>query len=131
MEMISTRNEFNREISVPKPSVLVAKSVGELVKMVGEDLVLHYATSKITDAFRAMIRNKYLSKVKDKEGKYTETSPDQYTDNQILSENFSDWKPTMREKKDKQEIAFQALEKCSNEEIQDIMKKLKAQIKQG
>lgn len=94
-------NQANREITVAEPDVLGLGTIEELVQALGEDLTVNMVKNQLKVSFRAVVRRKLEEK--DDNGEFTTS------DDAILSENFSDWKPTLRITKTPEEKALEAL----------------------
>lgn len=94
-------NQANREITVDEPAILGLTTVSELVEALGEELVVNQVRNQNKVAFRAVIRRK--QEEKDDNGEFTNS------DEAILAEDFSDWKPSLRVTKTPEEKAREAL----------------------
>ena len=94
-------NAAKREITLEEPTVLTMSSVEELVGALGEDLVVQMVKAQLKVSFRAVIRRK-LEEVDDND----EPS---MSDEAILAEDYSDWKPSLRVTKTPEEKAKEAL----------------------
>ena len=94
-------NAKNREITVTEPAVLGITAVADLVKSLGEDLVVNMVKNQLKVSFRAVIRRK-LEEVDDNEEFVN-------GDDAMLAEDYSDWKPTLRITKTAEEKALEAL----------------------
>ncbi len=90
-----------REIIVDEPNVLGITDVAEMVETLGEDLVLQMVKNQLKVSFRAIIRRK-LEEVDDNDEFVN-------SDESIIAEDFSDWKPTLRVTKTAEEKALEAL----------------------
>lgn len=94
-------NPANRDITVTEPHVLSLNTIEELVAALGEDLTINMVKNQLKVSFRAVIRRK-LEEVDDNKEFVN-------SDDIILSEDFSDWKPTLRVTKTAEEKAMEAL----------------------
>jgi DNA-directed RNA polymerase specialized sigma24 family protein len=102
MSMIKiVSNQANREITVTEPAVMGASTIEELVEALGEDLAVNQIKNQLKVSFRAVVRRKLEEK--DDNGEFV------YSDETILAEDFSDWKPTLRITKTAEEKALEAL----------------------
>jgi len=94
-------NQAGRDITVQEPTVLGLVAVEELVEALGEDLVANQVRNQLKVSFRAVVRRK-LEEVDD-------NGEPVNSDDAILAEDFSDWKPTLRITKTAEEKAMEAL----------------------
>lgn len=94
-------NAAKREITLEEPAVLTMSSVEELVQALGEDLVVQQVKAQLKVSFRAVIRRK-LEEVDDND----EPS---MSNEALLAEDYSDWKPSLRITKTPEEKAKEAL----------------------
>lgn len=94
-------NAAKREITVEEPKVLGLTSLSELAESLGEDLCINQIKNQLKVSFRAVIRRK-LEEVDDNEEAVN-------SDEAILAEDFSDWKPVLRITKTPEEKALEAL----------------------
>lgn len=94
-------NQANREITVDEPDVLNLGTVEELVQALGDDLTVNMVKNQLKVSFRAVVRRKLEEK--DDNGEFSNS------DEAILAEDFSDWKPTLRITKTPEEKALEAL----------------------
>ena len=94
-------NQANREITVTEPEVLNLGTVEEMVQSLGDDLALNMIKNQLKVSFRAVVRRK-LEEVDDNKEFVN-------SDDSILAEDFSDWKPTLRITKTPEEKALEAL----------------------
>ncbi len=94
-------NAAKRELTITEPTVLTLGTASELVEALGEDLVVQKVKAQLKVDFRAMIRR--LMEQEDDNGEFT------LSDDAILTEDFSDWKPTLRITKSPEEKAKEAL----------------------
>jgi hypothetical protein len=102
MSMIKVvSNQANREITVTEPAVLSLGTVEEMVQSLGDDLALNMIKNQLKVSFRAVVRRKLEEK--DDNGEFSNS------DDAILAEDFSDWKPTLRITKTPEEKALEAL----------------------
>ncbi len=102
MSMIKVvSNQASREITVTEPNVLNLNTVEEMVQSLGEDLVVNMIKNQLKVSFRAVVRRKLEEK--DDNNEFTNS------DEAILAEDFSDWKPTLRITKTAEEKALEAL----------------------
>lgn len=106
-------NAAQRELTVDEPAVLTMSSVEELVNALGEDLVVQKIKAQLKVDFRAMVRRK-MEEVDDN-GEHVNT------DEAILAEDYSDWKPTLRIVKSPEEKAKEALGNLSPEMREAIL----------
>jgi DNA-directed RNA polymerase specialized sigma24 family protein len=102
MSMIKiVSNQAGREITVAEPNVLGLTSVEEIVEALGAELVVNMVKNQLKVSFRAVVRRKMEEKDDNEE---TVNS-----DEAIMAEDFSDWKPTLRITKTAEEKALEAL----------------------
>jgi NACalpha-BTF3-like transcription factor len=94
-------NAAQREITLEEPKVLTLSTADELIEALGEDLVVQQVKAQLKVAFRAVIRRK-LEEVDDNDEPAV-------TDEALLADDFSDWKPTLRITKTPEEKAREAL----------------------
>lgn len=94
-------NAAKREITLEEPAVLTMSSVEELVQALGEDLVVQQVKAQLKVSFRAVIRRK-LEEVDDND-------EPALTDEAILNDDYTDWKPSLRIVKSPEERAKEAL----------------------
>jgi len=99
--------KVNRDITVEEPTILGIGTVEELVASLGEELVVNLVQNQLKVGFRAKVRGK-LEEVDDNGEKVN-------SDEFIKSEDFSDWKPTLRITKSAEEKALEALGNLSPE----------------
>ena len=109
-------NKANRKIAVEKPHVLGLTTLEELVQEIGEEICVNQIQQKNKDAFRAIIRTK-LEKLDD-EGDFV------FDDDAILSEDYSDWKPSMRVTKSPEEKALEAFSSLTPEAKKALLESL-------
>jgi len=102
MSMIKVvSNAKGRDITVQEPAVLGITDLAVMAETLGEDLVVNMVKNQLKVSFRAVIRRK-LEEVDDNEEFVN-------TDDALLAEDFSDWKPTLRITKTAEEKALEAL----------------------
>ena len=102
MSMIKVvSNQVEREITVEEPAVLGLPTLAELAEGLGEDLAVNMIKNQLKVSFRAVVRRKLEEK--DDNGEFVNS------DDAILAEDFSDWKPTLRITKTAEEKAMEAL----------------------
>jgi len=102
MSMIKVvSNQVERDITVTEPVVLNLGTIEELVQSLGEDLAVNMIKNQLKVSFRAVVRRKLEEK--DDNGEFSNS------DDTILAEDFSDWKPTLRITKTPEEKALEAL----------------------
>jgi len=94
-------NAASREITVDEPDVLQLSSLSELAEALGEDLVVNQVKNQLKVSFRAVIRRKLEEK--DDNEEFVNS------DEAMLAEDYSDWKPTLRVTKTPEEKAMEAL----------------------
>ena len=94
-------NSVNREITVDEPAVLGLNTVEDLVEALGEELVVNQVRNQLKVSFRAVVRRKLEEK--DDNDEFSNT------DEVILAEDYSDWKPSLRVVKTAEEKAREAL----------------------
>lgn len=100
-------NQAGRDIVVTEPLVLGVTTVAELVEALGEELVVNQVKNQLKVSFRAVVRRK-LEEQDDNEEFVN-------SDEAITTEDFSDWKPTLRITKTAEEKALEALGNLSPE----------------
>lgn len=102
MSMIKVvSNQVERDITVEEPAVLMLTTLSEMAESLGEDLAVNMIKNQLKVSFRAVVRRKLEEK--DDNGEFVNT------DDAILAEDFSDWKPTLRITKTPEEKAMEAL----------------------
>ena len=102
MSMIKVvSNQVNRDVVVEEPAVLMLTTLSEMAESLGEDLAVNMIKNQLKVSFRAIVRRKLEEK--DDNGEFVNT------DDAILAEDFSDWKPTLRITKTPEEKAMEAL----------------------
>ena len=94
-------NQVERDITVEEPAVLMLTTLSEMAESLGEDLAVNMIKNQLKVSFRAVVRRKLEEK--DDNGEFVNT------DDAILAEDFSDWKPTLRITKTPEEKAMEAL----------------------
>ena len=94
-------NAASREVSVEEPTVLGINTLAELAEIQGEDLCVNQIRNQNKVSFRAVIRRKLEEK--DDNEEFTNS------DESITTEDYSDWKPTLRVTKTPEEKAMEAL----------------------
>lgn len=94
-------NSAGREVTVKEPDVLGIDSLAELAEALGEDLCVNQIKNQLKVSFRAIIRRKLEEK--DDNEEFVNS------DDAIVAEDFSDWKPTLRVTKTPEEKALEAL----------------------
>ncbi|MDY6893926.1 MAG: hypothetical protein SVO01_00685 [Thermotogota bacterium] len=94
-------NAANREITVDEPVVLGLDTVEELVEALGSDLVVNQIKNQLKVSFRAVVRRKLEEK--DDNDEFSNS------DEALLAEDYSDWKPSLRVTKTPEEKAREAL----------------------
>jgi hypothetical protein len=94
-------NAASREISLEEPVVLGLTTIEDLVESLGEDLAVNMIKNQLKVSFRAVVRRK-LEEQDDNEEFAN-------SDDAILAEDYSDWKPTLRITKSAEEKAMEAL----------------------
>jgi hypothetical protein len=100
-------NQAAREITVQEPVVMGCSTVEELVEALGEELVVNQVKNQLKVSFRAVVRRK-LEEVDDNKEFVN-------SDEAIMAEDFSDWKPTLRVTKTAEEKATELLGSLSPE----------------
>lgn len=102
MSMIKVvSKQKDREITVDEPVVLTLTDVSDLVESLGEDLVVNMVRNQLKVSFRAVVRRK-LEEQDDNDDFVN-------SDDALLAEDFSDWKPSLRITKTAEEKALEAL----------------------
>jgi len=100
-------NQANREITVTEPAVLTLSTIEEMVASLGEDLAVNMIKNQLKVSFRAVVRRMLEEKNDNEEFSNT--------DEAIVAEDLSDWKPTLRVTKTAEEKALEALGNLSPE----------------
>ena len=101
IKVVSNKDGVNRDITVEEPTVLCLQTLAELAETLGEDLAVNMIKAQLKVSFRAVVRRK-LEEVDDNNEFVN-------SDEAILNEDFSDWKPTLRITKTPEEKAMEAL----------------------
>lgn len=94
-------NAAAREITVDEPEVLGLSNLADLAEALGEELVVNQVKNQLKVSFRAVIRRKLEEK--DDNEEFVNS------DDAMLAEDYSDWKPTLRVTKTPEEKAMEAL----------------------
>jgi len=94
-------NAASREISVTEPEVLGLTTIEDIVESLGADLAVNMVRNQLKVSFRAVVRRKLEEK--DDNEEFVNS------DDAIMAEDFSDWKPTLRVTKSAEEKAMEAL----------------------
>lgn len=94
-------NAASREITVDEPDVLGLTTLPELAEALGEDLCVNQIRNQLKVSFRAVVRRK-LEETDDNEDFVN-------SDEAMIAEDFSDWKPSLRITKTPEEKAMEAL----------------------
>ena len=117
--LVTKDNKTNREIATPLPDCLQTESLADLVGLVGEELVHKAATDQFTIKFRAHIRGKLAA---------TDDNGDAVnSDEAILAEDYSDWKPEIRTRMTAEERAMKALSQLPPEVAAAVLANYQAQ----
>ena len=120
MATIETKsNKVNRMITLPAPKVVEATTIKELVSILGEELLIAKVKAQLTIDFRSMVRG--LLEATD------DNDDPKNSDEAILAEDFSDWAPTLRVRKSREDKAKEALKGFSLEEIQAMLAEAEAE----
>ena len=90
-----------REITVAEPTVLGITAVADLVESLGEDIVVNMIKNQLKVSFRAVVRRK-LEEQDDNDDFVN-------SDEAMLAEDMSDWKPSLRITRTAEEKALEAL----------------------
>ena len=108
MSMIKiVSNQAARDITVTEPTVLTLATIEEMVQSLGEDLAVNMIKNQLKVSFRAVVRR--LLEEKNDNEEFANSN------DMILAEDFSDWKPTLRITKSAEEKALEALGNLSPE----------------
>lgn len=94
-------NAASREITVDEPIVLGLSTLAELAEALGEDLAINMIRNQLKVSFRAVVRRKLEEK--DDNEEFVNS------DETLETEDFSDWKPSLRVTKTPEEKALEAL----------------------
>ena len=94
-------NQVDREITVEEPAVLGMTTIEELVEALGAELLVNQVRNQNKVSFRAVVRRKLEEK--DDNGEFSNK------DEEIMAEDYSDWKPSLRVTKTPEEKAREAL----------------------
>jgi len=94
-------NSASREITLEEPKVLTMTSVADLVEALGEDLVVQQVKAQLKVSFRAVVRRRMEEK--DDNDDFVNS------DEAIINDDYSDWKPSLRVTKTPEERAKEAL----------------------
>jgi len=94
-------NPAKRDITVAEPTVLELTTLAELAESLGEDLCINQIKAQLKVSFRAVVRRKLEEK--DDNEEFVNS------DDVIISEDFSEWKPVYRVTKTAEEKALEAL----------------------
>jgi hypothetical protein len=102
MAKISVKsNAADREITLDEPNVLSCSTLADLAESLGEELCVNMIKNQFKVSFRAVVRRK-LEEKDDNEDFVN-------SDDSIMAEDYSDWKPTLRITKTPEEKALEAL----------------------
>lgn len=108
MSMIKiVSNQAGREITVDEPIVLGLTSIEEIVEALTPELAVNMIKNQLKVSFRAVVRRKLEEKDDNDEASNS--------DEAIIAEDFSDWKPVLRITKTAEEKAMDALGSLSPE----------------
>jgi len=119
MTTIETKsNKVDRTITLTAPKVIEATTIKELVSLLGEELLIAKVKAQLTIDFRSMVRG--LLEATD------DNDDPKNTDESILAEDFSDWAPTLRVRKSREDKAKEALKGFSMEEIKAMLAEAEA-----
>jgi DNA-directed RNA polymerase specialized sigma24 family protein len=94
-------NAASREVTIDEPALMNLTSLAEFAEAQGEDLCINQIRNQLKVSFRAVVRRKLEEKDDNEEALNS--------DEAILAEDFSDWKPTLRITKTPEEKALEAL----------------------
>lgn len=112
MTITTKSNKADREVTVGAPDVLKVTTVADAIAILGEDVALTKIKAQLTIDFRSHIRGKLESMSDDAYN---------YTDEEIIAADYSDWKPEARTRKSSAEKAAELLGKMSPEELKAAM----------
>lgn len=102
MSMIKVvSKQKGREITVDEPAVLGITDIAAMVESLGEELAVNMIKNQLKVSFRAVIRRK-LEEQDDNDDFVN-------SEDALLAEDFSDWKPSLRITKTAEEKALEAL----------------------
>lgn len=113
-------NKADRKIVVTKPEVLGLTTLEDLVEAIGEEICISQIIQKMKDSFRAFIRTK-MEKT-DEDGNFVNS------DEAILNEDYSGWKPSLRVIKTPEEKAFERLCNLPPAEAAAVLAQFNAQF---
>lgn len=119
--IVTKDNKSGREIEVTAPAIFETETLADVVKIQGEDQTLNQVKAQLMVSFRAKIRN-MLSATDD-------NGDASYSDDKILAEDFTDWKPEPRTRKSAEEKAEEALGALPPEVRAAVLAKFKANKK--
>jgi hypothetical protein len=102
-----------REIDLPRPKLLQATTIKELVKILGEEMVFNDLMSAIEVKFRAKIRA-LLASAND-QGEYT------FSQEAIKAMDFIDWLPETKIRMSAEEKVLKNLEGMTPDQIKAIL----------
>ncbi|MCF6247204.1 MAG: hypothetical protein L3J69_07560 [Desulfobacula sp.] len=108
--IITKSKKVGREITLKKPKVLQANTLKELVEIIGESMAVSKIKAQLTIDFRATVRS-MLESGDANNGQFT------YTDQEIKSRNFNDWKPETRSRRTPEEKAAELLSKLTPDQL--------------
>jgi hypothetical protein len=106
------KGTIDRSIELEKPEILQAASIEEVVSILGADHALSVIQAQLTVGFRSHVRTKLESN--------TDGEPT-YTDEDLTSMDFSDWKPEPRTRKTAEEKAIALLGTMSADQVKAIL----------
>jgi hypothetical protein len=122
---LTTQHNVNKETKVPEreittsvPKVLQCETLSELSAIIGEENIFAAAYEQYKIKFRAAVRTLLAST--DDGGQYTNS------DESILSMDFSDWLPEVRQKVSQEEKAMKLLGGMDPAIVAKILKQIKA-----
>ena len=111
-------NNSNRAIEVPVPEILNCTTIEALLGFVDENVVVKAFYDQAKIKFRALIRGKLDAQT---DGQQTNSDED------ILAEDHSDWKPEARTRKTAEEKAMDSLGKLDPAQLEAVLAALEKQ----
>lgn len=117
-EMMNTKHNVvdkvpEREIDLPKPKILMATTIKELVDALGEEMVFNDIMSSTEVKYRAKIR--MLLAAKNDNGEYTNS------DEAIKAMDFTDWQPETRQRQTVEDKILKLAQGLSPDQLKAIL----------
>ena len=112
MEIKVNSSKSERTVTVNAPECITVETLQEMVDLLDEELVLNKVKAQLKLDFRAHIRTK-LDSMDDGEPRYT--------DDEIATADYADWRPEGRTRKSSSDKALEMLGKLSADELAVVL----------